>query len=1340
MTKKRYCWFVAFVFAFCFGLVACAGDPTDNSGTGAEVGEYYYETAESLEYLLTLEEDGSASLSIGQNLTGTYTLNGSNLTLTLGEKIIDAEYSETSIFLTYDGKELEFLKKIYFTVTFETNGGTKIESEQVLNGKKVVKPETEPQKMNGKFIGWYKDNGGNEPFDFMTEKITSNTTIYAKWDTVNTLTYDSESGLNGSVSVTDGKKFTLQVPVAEENYLFVGWFTENGNQGEQLTDATGESLVAWDSSEYGNITVYARFEMDLTYEETLDGRGYIVEGKAETADATVLDIPAMHNGKPVTEVHGFDGYTALISVYMPNSVTYIEELAFGDSPLLSSFEIYDVETEAPAFTSDDGVIFSDDGSTLLLFPVAKAGNNGIYEVPVGVTKIAPRAFYDVLTGYEYDPTYSGVLQEVIFPASLAEVGDYAFYARGNLRTISFTDGGNAALKFGDYAFAQTSLTSFEFPDNLIEIGDYAFYADYIATPDLPGKLSLPNGLLSIGAHAFEGASWLESLIVPASVSSIGEYAFAVYSLQSIELRCRITSIPSGMLSGTRITEFVIPNEVVNIGDSAFENCSSIVSLTLPQGLESIGDKAFASMRSLETINIPSTVVSFGTDVFSDCDNLRLDNVTIGEGCKAVVIDGGVLYSGDKKTLLYYPATNTQSEYVMPDEVENIPSDLFNYHDYVTTVVLSSNLKKIPSGAFYGSKITSIKIPASVTEIEKEAFAYIRSFTTVEFETGGALEIIGADAFKNCSNLSGTVILPEGLQEIGSFAFSGTGISGVTLPQSLIKIGEQAFSKAKLTDIVLPGNLRSIGVQAFSSNQLISVTVENGVTSLPSNCFAKNAFLTSVRLPASLEEIGDGAFSECTSLSSISLPERLLHLGVGVFSGSSSLNTIQISTENDVYAAVDGNLYDNKVTTLLQYAVGKSETEFTLPDSVKVIGSQAFSGCKNLAVVDLNNVKTIEDSAFVNCTALTTLYGIENVTSIGNNVFQACVSLAHIDLDKVASMGTGVFSGSGLVSVKNWNLKSVPAETFYSCSDLLKIDLLDVVAIGNSAFYGCTALSSVCLGDSLVSLGENCFRNCSALTSIRIPGGVKVISQFAFSGTGLTDVEIEEGVELIESWAFSGVFGLKEIAFPASVKTIASGAFERCKGLEKVILPAGLETFNWQSFDRADHIKEWVIDESNTNYKTIDGNLYSKDGTVLIRYAVGKDATVFTVLQEVTTIGAYAFYSYYNLYDPDTSFNYEQKLEEIVFGENVKTIESNAFLNCKNIKRVTISTQSVLDTLAQIVIGSEMEDWVTTDICLFDAAEEVTIKDGLVIPSAITENYTPGESENGYTTYIKNSVV
>ena len=1345
MAKKKFLWCTVFmiVLVACLSLAACVDnqEPSE-SQTGSEVGEYYYETESGEEYLLSLNEDGSVSFSSDTELSGSYTISDETLTLTFGQDgeddlVINASYENGTVTLTYEGTEMQFLEKMYYTVTFETNGGTAIDSVQVLNGKTVAEPEKEPSRTNYEFLGWYKDSACSEPFDFTMEKITANTTVYAKWESFNTLTYDGESGVSGTVVVNDGKNYTLSVPAVEDNYIFVGWFTEDGTQ---LTDGEGDSLDVWDATEYGNITVYAHSEMDLVYTELTDGTGYSVSGKTETADAEILDIPATHNGKPIIEVLDFAGYTQLTSVRMPESVTYIQEMAFDDAPLLASFKVYSAGIENPVYSSEDGVIFGDGGNTLVLYPVAKTGDNGCYKVPAGVIKIAPRAFYEVMTGEEYNPTHHGVLKKIVFPSTLAEIGEYAFYERDNLRSVVFEDG-SADLKIGAYAFAQISLEEFNFPARLKYIGDYAFYANYLASPTLPGELNLPEGLLTIGAHAFDGATWLETITVPESVTSIGEYAFnACYYLQSIELKCNVTAIPDGMLANTRITTFTIPSTVLSIGDSAFEYCSSITELNLPQGLVSIGNRAFASMRSLTKINIPSTVTTFGSEVFSGCSNLNLDNVTVGEGCIAVAIESGVLYSGDMKTLLYYPANNTQTEYVMPDTVENIPNDLFNYHTYVTSVKLSSNLKEIPRGAFKGSKVTSITIPASVMEIGEEAFAYASSLTELKFESGSLLETIAADAFNGCSGLTGTITLPEGLKEIGASAFENSGITGVVLPGSLTEIGERAFRGAKLESVTLPGSLRTIGADAFSRNQLLSVQIEEGITYLPENCFASNSSLLTVILPTSLEEIADGAFSDCTSLENVTLPESLLSLGVGVFSGDVGLQKIEISTENGTYTAIDGNLYNKAVTVLLQYAIGKTETgnTFILPDSVTTIGAYAFSGSSNLVTVNLNNAVSIEDYAFENCNSLSGLIGMSDITTIGSYAFKGCTSLASVDLSSVVFIGAGAFYGcSTLKNVANVKVASVPEQAFANCTSLTGFDFSMVTMIGDSAFSGCTALFSVVLGDGLVSLGTGSFRYCSALKSISIPGGVKQIPSFAFSSTGLTEVEINEGVESIGSWAFSGVFGLTSIEFPSTVKSIASGAFERCLGLERVVLPAGLEQFDWQAFDRADRIKEYVIDERNPYYKTIDGNLYSKDGTVLVRYAVGKEDASFTIPEEVTTIAAYAFYSYWNNYasSSDLVFNFEQKLKTIIFSENIKVIEDYALMNCRNLNSVTIGSQEVLNAITGIVLYSDRN---YNNFTVIDCVETIIIKGGLTIPAQISENFTAEETVDGYTTYTRNS--
>ena len=664
MTKRRYCWFVAFILmlAACFGLAACA-DTSDHSETGAEVGEYYYETAESTEYTLTLGENGSASLNVGQKLTGTYALNGNDLTLTLGEEVIDAEYNETSISLTYNGEEMEFLKKIYFTVTFETNGGTKIESEQVLNGKTAQKP-TDPQKTNGKFLGWYKDAGGNTPFDFTTEKITANTTVYAKWNTVNTLTYDAASGVSGSFTVNDGEDYKLETPEKEYGYVFLGWYTEDGTQ---LTDGAGNSLAAWDSSEYGNITVYARTEADLVYTLTADETGYSVSGKAESSEVEELIIPAVHEGKPVTQVMSFAGYAALTAVQIPDSVAELAEWAFSDAGKLSSVEFYETGTNEPAYISENGVVFSADKQKLILYPAARQGDGGTssYRIPASVTEIAPYAFADVRTlpDGEWTPVYAGVLTEVILPQNLKTIGDYAFYQRGKLESALF-DGGKSPSEWtvGDYAFYGTPLKDFDFNDNLVYIGNSAFYSDYANPSQLSEVVFSENSKLqSIGDSAFYFVASLQRAVLPASLTQLGEAAF--YNCRNAtDLQfaqgSRLSSIPDDAFAQWAFTAVELPETVTSIGAYAFGYSENLQTIELPEGLKSIGEQAFYANASLSSVSFPSSLKTIGAGAFKGC--VSLTDIVLPQGLESIGEDAfyisGWDYNYDSERTLAVPAT------------------------------------------------------------------------------------------------------------------------------------------------------------------------------------------------------------------------------------------------------------------------------------------------------------------------------------------------------------------------------------------------------------------------------------------------------------------------------------------------------------------------------------------------------------------------------------------------------------------------------------------------------------------------------------------------------------
>ena len=150
--------------------------------SGSEVGVYYFEDADlHEEYLVTLSEGLRFSLAVKDTaLNGSYTLSGETLTLTSGDQTLNAMLKDGVVTLTYQNAQMRFLKKQYFTVTFDPVGGSATESATVLNGKTVPVP-ADPTKDGYVFLGWYSDAAYKTPFAFGGEVVTENTTLYARW-------------------------------------------------------------------------------------------------------------------------------------------------------------------------------------------------------------------------------------------------------------------------------------------------------------------------------------------------------------------------------------------------------------------------------------------------------------------------------------------------------------------------------------------------------------------------------------------------------------------------------------------------------------------------------------------------------------------------------------------------------------------------------------------------------------------------------------------------------------------------------------------------------------------------------------------------------------------------------------------------------------------------------------------------------------------------------------------------------------------------------------------------------------------------------------------------------
>ena len=184
-----------------------------------------------------------------------------------------------------------------------------------------------------------------------------------------------------------------------------------------------------------------------------------------------------------------------------------------------------------------------------------------------------------------------------------------------------------------------SLTSLVIPDSVTNIGDYAFWNCRSLT-----DIVIPDSVTSIGDNAFEYCFSLSNLIIPDSVTRIGDGAFVgCNSLSSVVISDSVTSIGFGAFENcSSLTDIVIPNSVTSIGDKAFWGCSSLTDIVIPDSVTSIGGWAFKDCGSLSTIVIPSSVTNIGDYAFSGCHSLTdiviPDSVTsIGEWTFALCI-------------------------------------------------------------------------------------------------------------------------------------------------------------------------------------------------------------------------------------------------------------------------------------------------------------------------------------------------------------------------------------------------------------------------------------------------------------------------------------------------------------------------------------------------------------------------------------------------------------------------------------------------------------------------------------------------------------------------------
>ena len=294
-----------------------------------------------------------------------------------------------------------------------------------------------------------------------------------------------------------------------------------------------------------------------------------------------------------------------------------------------------------------------------------------------------------------------------------------------------------------------------------------------------------------------------------------------------------------------------------------------------------------------------------------------------------------------------------------------------------------------------SEGVKLVISDSVTRIGELTFSECESLTSIVIPD--SVKTIGHYAFKGCSSLK-SVAIGNGVTSIGSYAFSRcSSLTSIVIPDGVTIISYGTFfGCSSLTNIAIPDSVTRIGAYALSDcSSLTSIKIPDSVTSIGNFAFSGCSLITRIEVPDSVTIIGSSAFYGCSSLTSVVIGDGVTSIGEDVFINCSSLTSIEVSENNTSYKSIDGNLYNKSGKYLIQYAVGRVDPSFTVPDSVTVIGCSAFRACSSLTSIVIPDSVVIRDEAFFHCSSLESVVIGNRITSIGYGAFADCPSLKNV---------------------------------------------------------------------------------------------------------------------------------------------------------------------------------------------------------------------------------------------------------------------------------------------------------------------------------------------------------
>jgi len=775
--------------------------------------------------------------------------------------------------------------------------------------------------------------------------------------------------------------------------------------------------------------------------------------------------------------HAFRNHTALKSIDMADTVTYIGVYAFDGCSTLSEID------------------FSENLSVICGYAFQGCTSLKIAGLPGSLETIEYRAFQNC-TG----------IQSMVLPDSLTRIGDHAFQECTGMKSVTVPSG-VTLIETGTFEGC-TGLTSVSLPETLVAINSYAF-----RNCTALESIQLPDSVSSISTRAFQDCAKLSSVNFPLSWNTVPDYS----TNRTDNFSDSSSLYASPFVGCSSLTAIIVPDGVTAIPKHAFRNHTALKRIWIGENVTEIGVYAFDGRGAVtihgdkdtyaetyanangipfvtgwpETSAILGKVIDSSGEGISGISVIILDasfNEIIGEFktaedgtwlCQNAVVGNNYTINFSHPNYIIannrYVCTATKSGITVPEVTATLKIDLdettpasdfrytalngtyatiTGYTGSGTTVVIPEQIdgyiiQNIGDNAFRdNTEIVNVVLPSKLETIGSGAFEGCTALEYVGASTG--LKSIGTRAFSGCTSLS-EVVLPGSLTAIYSYAFRNcTALESIQLPDSVSSISTRAFQDcAKLSSVNFPLSWNTVpdystnrtdnfsdGTSLYASpfvgcSSLTAITVPDGVTAIPKHAFRNHTALKTIDMANTVTDIGVYTFEGCSALSDIGFSENLSRIGYSAFRNCTSL------------------------------------TALTLPEKVTQVNGYAFSGCKWLRQIDLNNASVIENYAFSDCTGLVSVILNENLTTINDYAFSSCTNLTAVTVpESVKSCSSKAFNNCGKLTIYCYSnsaahkMAEANGYSFYLLDDHEHVYELDIESSvtctqAGSVIYTCT---------------------------------------------------------------------------------------------------------------------------------------------------------------------------------------------------------------------------------------------------------------------------------------------